>query len=79
MHGFKVVYRSEPVEVIKGYTLEDILTDSEIGVKKLRYNNLRMARTKSDKIKETDVWANNLCTKYCLVNKDGKEAKSLFK
>lgn len=37
-----------------------------------------MSKLKSDKIKETDVWANNLCDKYCLLDKDGKKAAKIF-
>ncbi len=35
---------------------------------------------KGDKIKETDLWANNLCDKYCVHDPNGKEDdKKLFR
>jgi hypothetical protein len=63
----------------KGLSLIEIMSEEELGIKRLNFKNLRMAK-KGDKIKETDIWANNLCDKYCVQDPNGKEDdKKLFR
>ena len=79
MHGMKIIFESEPILTNKGFSLEGILDKKELGFKRIK--RMRMSKTKSggDHIKETDIWANGLCDKYCMINKDGKESNNLFK
>jgi hypothetical protein len=73
MEDMKIIFSSGPILANKGKSLENILDSSEIGLKNVK--RMRMSRTKNGEyIKETDIWANSLCEKYCTLDINGKEA-----